>query len=145
VEEMGKILRKPKQVVVYFQHINGKHMMAFMFGGCRSRQPSFVMIIRTRMIAMVMDMIHEVKKASTADAVVQFPNRFLSKNAQRNVTSHHPSIHSSLGEKGSNKKTSTNTTPPHSCWLFLGRSKKGLPFFLKPKIALRCSIWSYVC
>jgi len=27
------------------------------------------MIIRTRMIAMVMDMIHEVKKASTAGAI----------------------------------------------------------------------------
>ena len=31
---------------------------------------------------MMMDMIHEAKKASTADAVVPFPNGFLSKNAQ---------------------------------------------------------------
>ena len=78
---MGKILWKPKQVVVYYlQRIVETH--------------DGFQVWWMQMMAMVMDMIHEVKTASTADAVVPFPHCFLSKNAQRNyIHIIHTSIH----------------------------------------------------
>lgn len=88
------------------------------------------MIMRTRMIAMVMDMIHEVKKASTAAAVVPFPNRFLSKKSPKELHWRHPSVHPFI-TRGARiqQKNFDKHNPPHSCWLFLEEAKNGLPFF----------------
>lgn len=52
------------------------------------------------------------------------------KKAQRNyIDVIHPSIHSSLGGQGSNKKTSTNTTPPILAGFSWKKQKTGYHFF----------------
>lgn len=50
----------------------------------------------------------------------------------------HPSIHASLGEKGSNRKNfDKHKHLPHSYWLFLEEAKKGLP---KKKSKDQCQV-----